>query len=430
MPTKQDQILFHLPVTKQWLEQYVLTHFHLGESYRDVLYSMDILLDLSRSIGYCHNIIHAGSDKSKAIEKHEDFSKINISANDEIYDHNKPILTSVCTHSLYCPLLVKKEDRSAETWAQELKSLIAKGYSPKNVILDGLSSLNKGHQLALENTKIIYDTFHILKDANDLVRFAKNKLKSSKTNVNAIEERLNKAKNPSKIKKFNSQKRLAEKQFKQALSTYNTIATLSSWLQHDLLTVAGYNFKTRMELMEFIIEELSKIDSNYSHRINKFKNTLKNNKTRILGFVIELENELNLYASEINCDVYWLWTICYAQRYDKSHPKYYSYVKSAQKRLKHQFYQTEQTVIAIIDSIEKASSVVENLNGRIRKHLRNHVHLNQETLNLFRFIINHKAFQRSRVNHRTGKTPSEILNQQTHQHWLEMLGYKLFRQAA
>ena len=146
MPTKKDQILFHLPVTKQWLEQYVLTHFHLGESYRDILYSFETLLDLSRSIGYFSNVISYGSKKSQHTEKQEDLSKISISANDEIYDHNKPILTSVCTDSLYCPLLAKKEDRSAETWENALTSLTIKGYAPKNVILDGLSSLNKRHQ--------------------------------------------------------------------------------------------------------------------------------------------------------------------------------------------------------------------------------------------------------------------------------------------
>jgi len=185
-----------------------------------------------------------------------------------------------------------------------------------------------------------------------------------------------------------------------------------------------------MELMNFIISELTKVDCDYSHRINKFRNTLKNNASRILEFVVELEHELNLYASEINCDVYWLWKICYAQRYDRSHNKYYTYIKSSQKRFGHQFYHIEKTVISIIESIEKASSVVENLNGRIRKHLRNHLHLNQETLDLFRFIINHKEFQRSRASHRVGKSPSEILHKQTHQHWIEMLGYKLFKQAA
>lgn len=430
MPTKKDQILFHLPVTKQWLEQYVLTHFHLGESYRDILYSFETLLDLSRSIGYCSNVISYGSKKSQHTEKQEDLSKISISANDEIYDHNKPILTSVCTDSLYCPLLAKKEDRSAETWEKALTSLTIKGYAPKNVILDGLSSLNKGHQLALKNTKIIYDTFHILKDTKELVRFARNKLKSTKTNLNGIEDRLSRSKKPLKIKQLKAQHRIAQKQYNKALSAYNTLTTLSSWLQHDLLVLAGYNYTIRMELMDFIISELTKIDCDYSHRINKFRNTLKNNASRILEFVVELEHELNLYASEINCDVYWLWKICYAQRYDRSHNKYYAYIKASQKRFGHQFYHIEKIVISIIESIEKASSVVENLNGRIRKHLRNHIHLSQETLDLFRFIINHKEFQRSRASHRIGKSPSEILHKQPHQHWLEMLGYKLFKQAA
>ena len=85
--------------------------------------------------------------------------------------------------------------------------------------------------------------------------------------------------------------------------------------------------------------------------------------------------------------------------------------------------------------IEKASSVVENLNGRIRKFIMNHIHVSQESLNLLRFILNHREFERSRCDHREGKSPAEVLlsirmKVNGHDHWLEQLGYKLFKQAA
>ena len=83
-----------------------------------------------------------------------------------------------------------------------------------------------------------------------------------------------------------------------------------------------------------------------------------------------------------------------------------------------------------MNEIEKASSVVENLNGRVRRFLRNHIHVSQEILELFRFIINSSVFERSRCAHRHGKSPSEVLHDKPHQHWLELLGYKLFKQAA
>ena len=83
-----------------------------------------------------------------------------------------------------------------------------------------------------------------------------------------------------------------------------------------------------------------------------------------------------------------------------------------------------------MNEIEKASSVVENLNGRIRKFLMNHIHVSQDVLDLLRLIINHREFERSRCEQRQGKRPAQVLHEQDHRHWLEMLGYKLFKQTA
>ena len=166
------------------------------------------------------------------------------------------------------------------------------------------------------------------------------------------------------------------------------------------------------------------------HRIQPVRKALQAKADKILGFVKNLEDELIAYDDILKCDVYWLWKLCYAQRYDKNGNAYYQYILPIIKRLKHKFYETENAVIAIMNEIEKASSVVENLNGRIRKFLMNHIHVSQDILDLLRLVINHREFERSRCEHRQGKSPSQVLHKQDHKHWLEMLGYKLFKQAA
>ena len=208
------------------------------------------------------------------------------------------------------------------------------------------------------------------------------------------------------------------------------LSTLDSWFQHDILKVAGYDYQTRYDLLQFIAKELELVEKQMFHRIQPVRKTLQAKADKILGFVKNLEAELIAYADILNCDVYWLWKLCYAQRYDKNGNAYYQHIFPIIKRLKHKFYETENTVIAIMNEIEKASSVVENLNGRIRKFLMNHIHVSQDILDLLRLIINHREFERSRCEHRQGKSPSQVLHKQDHQHWLEMLGYKLFKQAA
>ena len=376
-------------------------------------------------------MIHKASDTAQLLQKAEDLSNINISANDEVFDGAKPILTSVCTKSLYCPLLKKSDDRKAETWATTLKALNNyHGYNPHSCILDGSSALQAGHKLALQDTTIIYDTFHITSDFKDMKRFVSNQLKSAKTNLNTVIEKLEKAKQERKIQKLKHQKTYAQQKYNKALALYQCIATLDSWFQHDILTVAGYDYQTRYDLLQFIATELELVEKRMAHRIQPVRKTLQKNADKILGFVKNLETELVAYAELLGCDVYWLWKLCYAQRYDKNASSYYQYIHPIMKRLKHQFYDIENTVITIMHDIEKASSVVENLNGRIRKFLMNHIHVSQDVLDLLRLIINHREFERSRCQHRHRKSPAQVLYEHEHPHWLEMLGYKLFKQAA
>jgi len=73
--------------------------------------------------------------------------------------------------------------------------------------------------------------------------------------------------------------------------------------------------------------------------------------------------------------------------------------------------------------------MIENLNGRVRKHLTAHKKVGNDALGLIRFYFNHVPFKRSRV-HRTMKTPTQMLTGKDHPHWLEMLGYVLFKHAA
>lgn len=430
MPTQSDKTLFNLPVSKQWIEQYAIFQHQAGVSLRGILDGLKALFDVERSIGWAQYVMHNTARTAIKLNKNEDLSGIKVSANDELFQGSKPILSAICTNSLYCPLLKKTDNRTALTWERELNTIIPKGYNPESVILDGLASLHAGQKLALGDIHIIYDTFHVLQDMYDLKRFARYRKQSTSTNLITINTRFEKAKHPSKIKQFKKQRKVAIADNKSANYVYETIAILASWLQHDLLIVAGYDYNTRKILLKFISDSLLDIEEYMPHRIKPVRKTLENKADKILGFVKTLEDEFELYAKEIDCDVYWLWQICYAQRFSKDKSNYYKYISKTKSRLKHAFYHIEQSVIAIMNEIEKASSVVENLNGRVRKFLRSHINVSQEMLELFRFIINSSVFNRSRCKHRHGKSPSEVLNDKPHQHWLELLGYKLFKQAA
>jgi len=74
----------------------------------------------------------------------------------------------------------------------------------------------------------------------------------------------------------------------------------------------------------------------------------------------------------------------------------------------------------------RASSLVENLNSRLRNYFFFCRHLGPDYLALLQFFLDHRRFMRSERPERAGKRPAELLNGSPHPHWLEMLGHTRF----
>ena len=89
-----------------------------------------------------------------------------------------------------------------------------------------------------------------------------------------------------------------------------------------------------------------------------------------------------------------------------------------------------EAVIMALNSTERTSSMVENLNSRLRPYLFSRREIGNGYLGLLRFFLNHKPFERSDNANRKGKSPAELLAGKPHPHWLEMLGYTRFSRAA
>jgi hypothetical protein len=87
-------------------------------------------------------------------------------------------------------------------------------------------------------------------------------------------------------------------------------------------------------------------------------------------------------------------------------------------------------VEALRGGVVRASGVVEDVNSRLRDYFFLRKGIGGGYLELLRFFLNHRRFMRSEHAFRVGKSPAEVLGGQEHAHWLEMLGYQRFSQAA
>ena len=94
------------------------------------------------------------------------------------------------------------------------------------------------------------------------------------------------------------------------------------------------------------------------------------------------------------------------------------------------YYALSEAVADLAGRVVRASSLVENVNSRLRNYFLLRRHLGSDYLALLQFFLNHRRFLRSEQQERVGKSPAELLSGQEHSHWLEMLGYQRFRRAA
>ena len=83
-------------------------------------------------------------------------------------------------------------------------------------------------------------------------------------------------------------------------------------------------------------------------------------------------------------------------------------------------------VAALAAGVVRASSVVENLNSRLRGYFTLWRHVGRGSAALLQFFLNHRRFQRSAHPGRVGRSPVELLTGQEQPHWLERLGYMRF----
>lgn len=90
----------------------------------------------------------------------------------------------------------------------------------------------------------------------------------------------------------------------------------------------------------------------------------------------------------------------------------------------------EDDVLMALDSTERTSSMVENLNSRLSPYFFIRQEIGYGFLDLLRFYLNHSPLMRSEHEDRKKKTPAALFTKQEHKPWLEMLGYQMFKRAA
>lgn len=429
-PPADDAVLFHLPVTKAWLNQLTLGLILLcHSSYRGVTELLETLFDYPLSVGHVHNVVRRAVACARSHNERQPLGQVRIGTLDELFQARWPVLVGADADSTYCYLLSREEHRDGDTWGVRLLELRDRGFAPQATIADGGQGLRAGQKLAGLDVVCRGDVFHPLyEQVGPLVRYLENRA------YQAIATHTKLEKEQATFEKRNGRKKaalvrqlyLARQAETQAVTLAQDVALLAEWLRADVLSVAGPDYAGRCALYDFVVAELAARAERCPHRLNPVVTALRKQRADLLAFVADLDDDLATLAETWQVEPRIARAVLNAQARPARDPRRWQEEAALREELRDRYHAVAAAVTALAAEVVRASSVVENLNSRLRNYFFLRRQLGPDYLTLLQFFLNHHRFERSARAERVGKSPAELLTGEAHPHWLEMLGYSRF----
>jgi hypothetical protein len=423
-----DQVLFYLPVTKRWLRQLVLGLVLICHSpLRGVLELLRDLFDYNMALGTICNIVHAAVAPAQKQNDAQDLSRVQVGAHDEIFQARQPVLVGVDALSSYCYLLSLEDSRDAATWGVRLLELQERGFDPDYVVADAGNALRAAQAEVLNGTPCRSDVFHALKEVTEVVTKLENRAYAIMTTCADLQRKV--ARNKQQGQQDQSCVMLlrdATKRQAQAITLADDIALLKRWLHFDLLALAGPAHADRLGLYDFILAELKARVPQAATLLGPLVTYLKGARDDLLAFAAQLDGDFAVVAAEFAVPADLVRELFAVQTLDLENPRRWRRDARLRLLLGARYYPLSQTLGEVRRRTVRASSLVENLNSRLRSYFFLRRHLGNEYLALLQFFLNHRRYLRSEHPERVDKSPAELLNGQRHPHWLELLGYTRF----
>ena len=350
---------------------------------------------------------------------------------DEIFALRVPILVTIDAQSTAILKIELASDRSAKTWERHFNDLGAHRFHSLGMASDRGVGLKAGYQAACKEGFWVCDQFHEFQDlfnrCHQLERKAYGaigeEIKAAETFANAkSESNLQK-----RLEKYDQVQQACER----AIERYDQLDLLLRMLSEILhLCSDTGRLRTVEDVRSNLIAILSLIEEIDNEKLSKLLKPIYSHMDDILvpfGQVERIHTELLELMPEPIVDALVLaWH--HDHLFNQSHGKNKQYHRResnywltfSEGLLDDQFDELKVIVFEKLDSIVKASSLVEMVNSLIRPYLNSSKgQITQETLNLIMFYHNHRRYKGGR---RQGKAPIELLTGEALQgDWVDLL---------
>ena len=352
---------------------------------------------------------------------------------DEIFAMHTPILVTIDARSTTILNIELASDRSADTWRAHFEALADHQFFSLGMASDRGLGLVAGYQAACDMALWVADYFHELRDLFEVLHQLERKAYAAISKEDDAAHKFARAKSEANLAKRLQQYDTAHHACEQAMALYDQLAMLLHLLREALQLCSPHG---RLRTVENVRSELTLLfDMIAELDCAALTHTLKPLRTSLDDIVVPfaqaeaIHAELRAVVPHDALDFLVLaWHHDHLVYQSGSKPKRYHqkerdfWLACAEGLLGNEFDPLKALVFDKLDTIVRASSLVEMVNSLIRPYLNScKGQITQETLNLIMFYHNHRRYKSGK---RQGKAPIALLTGKP----LEASWWELLRQ--
>jgi hypothetical protein len=350
---------------------------------------------------------------------------------DEIFALQAPILVTIEPHSTAILRIELATDRSASTWKAHFDTLQAHRFHSSGMASDRGVGLVAGYREAHPEALWVGEQFHAFHDLFHLGPQWERKAYGAIAKEDEAARKFHHAKSEANLSKRLIPYEQAQQVCEQAMARSDQLDTLLQLLQEALqLCTSQGKLRTKDGVsaeLTMLFQLLKELDEAALHKI------LQPIQAHLDDIIVPYQQAEMMYAQllaqvpqQVLPALILAWHHDHLSHQSQGKQKRYHHFEQQQwldvadGLLEPDLEPLQTWVFAQLDSIIRASSLVEMVNGLIRPYLHScKGHVTQEMLNLIMFYHNHHRYKSGK---RQGKAPIELLTGQAFEtDWVDLL---------
>ena len=352
-------------VTPQFIERCVVGLLCICQvSVERIVEFFDTVFHYHISKGRIGNIEGKQSEKATEIMAEIPLDRIEDIAADELFQQRKPVAVVVDLRTHYVPLLQPVKDRTGKTWERIMNGVKEKAFQPRLCVSDAGSGLLKGIPAAFPGITMQLDVFHVLRDVGIYAKRQERQAFSELSELCKLESRVKSSKVHTKTRN----------RYEELLATIDdtllkadTVHILLEWLR-EMVGFSGYGYAKSFDMCLWILDEMAALypdRKKYQQAVSQFRGRLPD----ILKFLQRLQDNLRDASITLHIDEHDMMLLYNQTAYPVHSAEYAAIEKRLYTRLGERLLDARAALPDIILMTYRASSMVENINSRIRCYM-------------------------------------------------------------